>query len=220
MITFDQFQTNYQRIQSQIASLNPTHQVSLLPVTKNHGTWAIEYCQQVGLKIIGENRVQEALEKIKDFPHIQCELIGHLQTNKVNLALKHFSRIQTVDSERLLTKINEQAKNFKVLLQVNAGNDPAKYGLTIDETPPLLEFALKHCPNVQIEGLMTIPPLDVNLTVAKQSFERLRNLRDALEKEFGIQLPELSMGMSFDFEAAIQEGSTIVRIGSALFGQR
>ena len=132
-------------------------------------------------------------------------------------------RIQSVDSLKLLKKIDAEAaalgKTMRILLEVNAGNDPAKFGAAIGTTPELLGAALelKH---VEVEGLMTVAPLDSNLDTASRCFENLRNLRDGLQKQFSVSLPELSMGMSGDLERAIEAGSTLVRVGTFLFGAR
>jgi pyridoxal phosphate enzyme (YggS family) len=154
---------------------------------------------------------------------LRWELIGHLQSNKARLAATHFDRIQSVDSEKLLNALNRAAgelgKQLPVLLQINAGNDPAKFGVDPAEAPRLLEFALT-LPHLRVDGLMTIAPLSENAEVAQRTFANLREIRDTLATRFGISLHELSMGMSGDLDAAIAQGSTIVRVGSALYGPR
>lgn len=173
---------------------------------------------------VGENRVQEAANKRANCGEpIRWELIGHLQSNKARLAAETFGRVQSVDSTKLLRRLDEACsmlgKHMPVLLQVNAGDDPAKYGVSVAEAPALLESAL-NCEALHVDGLMTIAPLDDDLNVAARCFERLRNLRDQLASAFNVDLPELSMGMSGDLEAAIAAGSTLVRVGTALFGTR
>jgi len=199
-------------------------EVTLLPVTKTHPAAAAEYAFRYGFTAVGENRVQDAVEKrpLVD-PALQWELIGHLQSNKARLAAAHFSRIQGVDSVKLLTALDraagETGKVLSVLLQINAGNDPAKFGADPAEAPRLLEAALAK-PHLRVDGLMTIAPLSDDPAVARRTFANLRIIRDDLALRFGRPLAVLSMGMSGDFPAAIAEGSTLVRVGSALFGAR
>lgn len=196
-----------------------------MPVTKTWGPEVIAWCAAAGLHRVGENRVQEALEKQQQATaSVGWELIGHLQSNKAKLAVAHFARVQSVDSAKLLRQLDryagEEAKRFSVLLQVNAGDDPAKFGVSVDEAPALLEAALA-CEHLQVDGLMTIAPLDNDdLAVARRCFARLRETRDRLAHDFGTPLPVLSMGMSGDWAEAIAEGSTLIRVGSALFGHR
>jgi pyridoxal phosphate enzyme (YggS family) len=199
-------------------------EVALLAVTKSNPPAAAEYALRYGLAAVGENRVQEAIEKraLVD-PALRWELIGHLQSNKARLAAAHFERIQSVDSEKLLTALDRAAgdlgKRLPVLLQFNAGNDPAKFGAEPGEAPRLLELALAKS-HLQVDGLMTIAPLSPDPAVARRTFANLRAIRDSLTARFGVPLRELSMGMSGDFAAAIAEGSTMVRAGSALYGAR
>jgi pyridoxal phosphate enzyme (YggS family) len=177
------------------------------------------------LGAVGENRVQEAVEKRAAMAAsaLRWELIGHLQSNKAKLAVLHFERIQSVDSEKLLTALDRAAANLgkklPVLLQINAGNDPAKFGAEPADAPRLLEHALT-LPHLQVDGLMTIAPLSSDPAVARRTFANLRRIRDDLATRFGVPLRELSMGMSGDLDHAIAEGSTLVRVGSALYGPR
>jgi pyridoxal phosphate enzyme (YggS family) len=199
-------------------------EVRLLAVTKSQPAEAVEYAAQYGLGAVGENRVQEAIDKrALTKAAVAWELIGHLQSNKARLAAQNFSRIQSVDSAKLLEILDrvagELGRPLAVLLQVNAGLDPAKSGVEPDEAPRLLAAAL-GCRNLRVEGLMTIAPLSRDPGVARRTFANLRAIRDRLAPEAGAPLPELSMGMSGDLDDAVAEGSTIVRVGSALFGQR
>ncbi len=199
-------------------------EVRLLPVTKNHPAAAAEYAARYGLSAVGENRVQEAAEKRAAVAGaLRWELIGHLQSNKARLAVSHFDRIQTVDSEKLLHGLDRAAddagKRLAVLLQINAGNDPVKFGVDPTDAPRLLEVALTKS-HLQVDGLMTIAPLSDDPAVARRTFASLRLIRDDLATRFGTPLRELSMGMSGDFGAAIAEGSTLVRLGTALYGAR
>ena len=199
-------------------------EVTLLPVTKTHPAAAADYAARYGLKAVGENRVQEAADKQGlTTASVSWELIGHLQSNKARLAVAHFTRIQSVDSEKLLNVLDraagERGRKLAVLLQINAGNDPAKFGAEPADAPQLLELALAR-PHLQVDGLMTIAPLSADPAVARRTFANLRTIRDQLAVRSGTPLRELSMGMSGDLDAAIAEGSTVVRVGSALYGPR
>jgi pyridoxal phosphate enzyme (YggS family) len=227
--TYDAFKSRADGVRAQIAtaclrSHRDPAEVELLAVTKTHPAEAADYAARYGLRAVGENRVQEAVEKQ---PHctarIGWELIGHLQSNKAKLAAVHFDRVQSVDSEKLLNHLDQAAatlgKTLPILLQINAGRDPAKFGAEIEDAPRLLETALAR-KNLRIDGFMTIAPLSDDPSVAERTFATLRTLRDDLASRFGVPLRELSMGMSGDLEAAILAGSTQVRIGSALYGLR
>jgi pyridoxal phosphate enzyme (YggS family) len=199
-------------------------EVDLLAVTKNHPPAAAEYAARYGLPAVGENRVQEGIDKrAATVADVRWELIGHLQSNKAKLAATHFDRIQSVDSEKLLRLLDraaaEAGKILPVLLQINAGRDPAKFGADLGDAPQLLDTALAQ-PNLKVEGLMTIAPLSDDTSVATRTFTTLRELRDRLAGETGAPLRELSMGMSGDFAEAIAAGSTLVRVGTALYGAR
>ena len=221
----DRLQRVRERIQSVADKIGrDPASVRILPVTKTLPASAVRAAVSAGLNIVGENRVQEAVAKMKEVKvKVSWELIGHLQSNKVRLAVEHFDRIQSVDSARRLEQINRHAadagKTMAVLLQVNAGRDPAKFGADLDQAPALLEQAL-DCANVRVDGLMTIAPLSDDPAVARRTFARLGTCRESLENRFGCRLPELSMGMSDDFEDAVYEGSTLLRLGSVLFGPR
>ena len=199
-------------------------EVELLAVTKSHPASAADMAARYGLRAVGENRVQEGVEKrARTSARLAWELIGHLQSNKARLAAGHFDRIQSADSARLLGILDRAAgelgKTQAVLLQVNAGLDPAKSGVEPDEAPGLLEAALA-LKNLRVEGLMTIAPLSGGPDTARRTFASLRELRDRLSAASGAPLRELSMGMTGDLEAAVAEGSTVVRVGTALFGTR
>lgn len=203
-------------------------EVQLLAVTKTHPAAAAEYAARYGLKAVGENRVQEGVEKrAQCAASIRWELIGHLQSNKAKLAAQHFDRVQSVDSVKLINHLDrgaaEAGKVLPILLQINAGRDPAKFGAEIEEAPALLEAALAK-PNLRVDGLMTIAPLtavpEEMRAAAQRTFAALRELRDELATRFGVPLKELSMGMSGDMVDAIAAGSTCVRVGTALFGTR
>ncbi len=201
--------------------------VRLLPVTKNHPAEAVALAVAAGFPAVGENRVQEAVAKQADCAALgvtaRWELIGHLQSNKARLAARHFDRVQSVGSVKLLDLLDREAaaagRLLPVLLQINAGNDPAKFGAEPADAPALLEHALGRRA-LRVEGLMTIAPLSDDPAVARRTFANLRAIRDQLVARFGVALPELSMGMTADLEAAIAEGSTLLRVGTALFGER
>ena len=228
-IDYETFQQRVDALQRRIAAAGAAAgrapgEVTLLPVTKTHPPAAAEYAARHGLTAVGENRVQEGVEKRAQVTApLRWELIGHLQSNKARLAAAHFDRIQSVDSTKLLTVLDRAAgevgRKLAVLLEINAGEDPAKFGAAPADAPALLEFAL-GLPHLQVDGLMTIAPLSDDPAVARRCFARLRGLRDELAPRFGVPLRELSMGMSGDFEAAIAEGSTQVRVGTALYGSR
>ncbi len=230
MISYEAFVENYQRVRERMASAcqscgRAEESVKLLPVTKTHPFDAAEFAYRAGLAAAGENRVQEAAQKKPLAPaNLRWELIGHLQSNKVKQAVETFDRIQTVDSLELAKRIDrlagESGRLMPVLIQANAGADPAKFGLADFSALRELAEETVQLPNLRLEGLMTIPALDENPEVARKAFDTLREWRDRLAEEMGRPLPELSMGMSGDLEIAIAAGSTLVRVGSALFGAR
>ncbi len=214
--------------------------VRLLPVTKTHPAAAVDFVVQAGLGAVGENRVQEAAAKQRELLNaagagglatgagsgggLRWELIGHLQSNKARLAVQTFQRVQTVDSAKLAQRLDREAALYRpeglaVLLQVNSGDDPGKEGCSVEAAPELLN-ALLACPHLRVEGLMAIAPLEQTTDSARRCFTRLRELRDDLAIRSGLPLAELSMGMSGDLEVAIAEGSTLIRVGSAIFGHR
>lgn len=230
MLTYQEFQNNLCWLKNRIAitcaqcNRNP-NEITILPVTKTFPIDAINYANQASLLAIGENKVQEAISKKELFSEntISWELIGHLQTNKAKTAVACFDRIQSVDSLKLAQKINETAhqqnKTMRILIQINAGNDPKKFGTHNDEALELMECIL-NLKQLQLEGVMTLAPLTEDKQIIRKAFESLRNLRDQLQNKFNHPLPTLSMGMSSDFNEAILEGSTLIRIGSLLFGKR
>ncbi len=229
MISRDEFEQNLAAIQERIRVACERNQreiseVFLLPVTKNWPVAAVEYCRDAGIPRVGENRVQEAKSKQNEISGVEWELIGHLQSNKVNQVMGKFARVQTVDSLKLIQKLQSAAEKLDlicpILLQVNAGEDPAKYGFNSGETSAALEEALGAA-NLKVDGLMTIAPYaPENPAVARACFAKLQEIRDRLQDFHEVSLPELSMGMSDDLDSAIAQGSTMIRVGSALFGVR
>lgn len=229
MITLEEFIINFTNIKLRIeraceASGRDISEVQLLPVTKTHPVQAIEYALHVGLTSVGENRVQEVKEKKSESSgNSTWELIGHLQSNKVNEAVRLFDRIQSVDSLKLIRKLNTacevSGKVLPIFLQCNAGEDPNKYGFSEASMSEALDTVLGSA-YLKCEGLMTIAPLDDDPSSAKACFEKLRMIRDSLVSEYKIELNQLSMGMTQDLEEAIAAGSTMIRVGSALYGSR
>ncbi len=207
----------------------PAGAVTLVAVTKTLPASVVAEANQSGLVVFGENRVQEGAAKRAEvqLPGTRWELIGHLQTNKVASALSSFDRIQSVDSLRLARAISERAargeREFPVLLEVNVAGEASKSGFSPDEilaaAPQVLAL-----PRLRVEGLMTVAPIVERAEEVRPIFARLRELRDQLRTVSPSALDggwaELSMGMSDDFEVAIEEGATLVRLGRVLFGQR
>lgn len=201
--------------------------VRLMAVSKTHPAEAICEALEAGLMLFGENRVQEFEAKREKIPEAaEVHLIGHLQSNKTGRAAAIFSAIDSVDSLRLLERLGDAAvragKQLPVLLEIKLSGEKAKTGF--DPSSPELQQTLERAQNlanIHVDGLMTIPPFDGNPDSARACFRRLRELRDDLSCCYPrLNLRELSMGMSGDFETAIEEGSTLIRIGTALFGAR
>jgi len=191
-------------------------EVTIVAVSKFFPTQAIEEAAAAGIAHIGENRVQEAAAKVSSLHHlpITWHMIGHLQTNKAKTALELFDIIQTVDSLRLAEALSRRAdRAIPVLLEVNVAGEASKFGLSPQEVLQTAE-AVARLPHLDMRGLMTMAPLVSDPEEVRPVFRELRRLRDALG------LAELSMGMTDDFEVAIEEGATLVRIGRAIFGER
>ncbi len=199
----------------------PRDSVRLLAVSKTKPPEAVREAAECGLRLFGENRVQEAQSKIPMCPEgLEWHLIGHLQSNKAKVAVRFFQMIHSVDSLKLLQALEAHAGTIlPVLLQVNVSGEAAKFGMKPDEVAAVIDAA-NQMQKVEVHGLMTIPPFSPDPEKTRIHFSTLRELRDRLQEETGTPLPELSMGMSHDLEVAIQEGSTWVRIGTDLFGTR
>ena len=198
--------------------------VRLVAITKTVPAPAIRELVVAGHRLVGENRIQEALPKMDELgTAADWHFVGHLQTNKVRLAAGRFALIHGVDSVRLGREIaslaERAAERQAVLLQVNVSGEPSKFGVAERDVLPLLE-ALAREERLELQGLMTIPPPVERPEESRRWFARLRDLRDACSRTTGLALGELSMGMTDDFEVAIEEGATLVRIGRALFGAR
>ena len=233
LIPYEEFARRADEVRAQIAAAcaragRDPREVELLAVTKTQPAAAADYAGRYGLRAVGENRVQEAAEKrpLATAP-IAWELIGHLQSNKAKLAVQLFDRVQSADSEKLLNHLDraaaEAGRVLPVLLQINAGDDPAKFGADLADAPRLLDAALAR-KNLRVDGLMTIAPLGATpaetAAHAERTFANLRTLRDDLAPRSGVPLRELSMGMTADLALAVAAGSTLVRVGTALFGTR
>jgi|SRR5208283_3900225 len=209
------------------AGRNP-EEVRLVAVTKTVDVKDIVEAMEAGLRIFGESRIQEAQKKVMDDrlsemrAGMEWHFIGHLQKNKAKYAVSMFDLIHTVDSVSLAEDLNREAekvgKNQRVLVQLKLSEEGSKRGVFEQELASLLE-RIHGLANLKLEGLMGMPPYFEDPKNTRQYFRRLRKRRDMAEVE-GFHLPELSMGMSHDFEVAIEEGATLVRIGSALFGER
>jgi len=223
---------NIELVKSRIAESaskagSPTETIRLVAVSKTVTVEKIIEAREAGADLFGENRVQEALEKIERLGQggPDWHFIGHLQKNKVNQILGRFDLIHSVDSAALALVINEKslARNLitSILIQVNVSGETSKFGMAPNELESALR-TLSKLPAVRVEGLMTIPPYAPDPEKSRNVFARLRELRDQIARlgMEGICMKELSMGMSNDFAVAIEEGATLVRIGSAIFGGR
>jgi pyridoxal phosphate enzyme (YggS family) len=198
--------------------------VALLAVTKSHSPETVSEAARAGLTLFGENKVQEAKAKIPLCPgRLRWQMIGHLQSNKCRDAVELFEMIQSVDSLPLAQEINRRAeqasKRMPILLEVNLAGEASKFGF---KPAAVLEAlpAINALTRLEIHGLMTIAPWTQEAEKVRPIFRQLRELKEACEQSLGAPLPHLSMGMSGDFEVAIEEGATLVRVGTALFGAR
>ncbi|MGD0280941.1 MAG: YggS family pyridoxal phosphate-dependent enzyme [Dissulfurispiraceae bacterium] len=199
-------------------------EVKLIAVTKTVGIEKIKEALDLGIRTFGENRVQEAQKKISNMGGLSIEwhLIGHLQKNKAKYAVQLFDVIHTVDSAGLAEEVSRQAEKIdkiqRVLVQVKLSGEETKHGVSGEELIPLLK-KIQEMNSIELEGLMTMPPFFEDPEKTRPYFRKLRELKNKAVLA-GYALTELSMGMSNDFEVAIQEGATLVRIGSAIFGER
>ena len=196
--------------------------VRLVAVTKTFGPGDVSEAVRAGARLLGENRVQEAAAKIPLCPSAEWHLIGHLQGNKVRRALALFSAFHSVDTVKLLEEIakasGETGRRPDLLLEVNVAGEASKFGFRPGDVADALRAASSL--GLSVTGLMTVPPFRPDPEAVRPAFRALRELRDRLQDETGCGLPELSMGMSHDFEVAIEEGATYVRVGTAIFGSR
>jgi hypothetical protein len=200
-----------------------SEEVLLVAVTKTVGSEVVRRLSDLGVNHVGENRVQQAQAKHAELGGslgLHWHMIGHLQRNKVNLALELFERCDSVDSVRLAEAIDrrvpEDAGPFPVLLECNVSGEESKYGIAPEELPAVLD-AVVPLDGLRLEGLMTMAPFVDDAETVRPLFAALRRLRDEARERTGLPLEHLSMGMTQDFEVAIEEGATMVRVGSALF---
>lgn len=210
--------------QSALSAGRAPESVKLIAVSKTFPAQDILTAVNAGQISFGENKAQELEQKAAALPEsIEWHFIGHVQSNKSAKILQYANWIHSVDSLKLLTRINRQAgesgKHPNILLEINLSGESSKTGATVDEAEKMLQAAAE-CSYLRVAGLMSMPPLDANEPELRSIFGTLRKLRDQWQKKYQIPLPELSIGMSNDFTTAIAEGSTMVRIGTAIFGKR
>ncbi len=222
-------EANLNRVQNEIAqaaqvSGRNVTDIELVAVTKTHPAEIVREAVDAGQTLFGESKVQEARVKIPLLPsNLRWHFIGHLQKNKIRHALPFFEMIHSVDSVDLAQAIDriahEDGLHPRILLEVNVAGEGSKFGFKATTLRAELE-SLLMLPRLSIEGLMCIPPLAEEAETSRTYFVELRKLRDALEKEFQVKLPQLSMGMTNDYSVAVEEGATLVRVGTAIFGER
>ena len=220
---------NLERVREQIAQATAKagragDEIQLVAITKTHDAEKVREAIEAGQILFGESRVQEARAKIPELPsNLRWHFVGHLQKNKIRHALPLFEMIHSVDSLALAEDINriaeEEGLHPRVLLEVNVAGEGSKFGFHPEKLRTEME-ALLALPRLSIEGLMTIPPIAEEAEASRKYFVDLRELRDALEKDFDLKLQQLSMGMTNDFAIAVEEGATLVRVGTAIFGER
>lgn len=227
MLSDNEIATRLQTVRERIGaaarrSRRDASSICLVLASKQQPASAIRAAWKAGARDFGENYVQEAVAKraeLVDLADIRWHLIGHLQSNKARLAASAFALIHSVDSVRLVNALEHARSSPRVraLIEVNLGAESSKSGVRPDEVADLLDASRDK---IEIAGLMTIPPPTATPELVRPYFAELREMRDRLAMETGITLSELSMGMSDDFEIAIEEGATIVRVGRAVFGER
>jgi len=220
---------NLERVREEIAraaakSGRTTDDVELVAITKTHPADKVREAIETGQTLFGESRVQEARVKIPELPSsLRWHFVGHLQKNKIRHALPLFEMIHSVDSLGLAQEMNriaeEEGMHPRVLLEVNVAGEGSKFGFTPEKLREEME-SLLALPRLSILGLMTIPPIAEEAEASRKYFIALRELRDRLQSDFHVDLAQLSMGMTQDFAVAVEEGATLVRIGTAIFGER
>jgi pyridoxal phosphate enzyme (YggS family) len=220
---------NLERVREQIAHAaakvgRAPNEVELVAITKTHAAEKVREAIQAGQSLFGESRVQEARTKIPELPSaIRWHFVGHLQKNKIRHALPLFEMIHSVDSLALAQEMNriaeEEGMHSRVLLEINVAGEGSKFGFAPDKLREQME-ALLALPRLSVLGLMTIPPLGEEPEASRKYFVQFRELRDRLQTEFRVDLAQLSMGMTQDYAVAVEEGATLVRVGTAIFGER
>jgi pyridoxal phosphate enzyme (YggS family) len=220
---------NLERVRAQIAQAaqkagRQVGDVDLIAISKTHDAERVREAMEAGQQLFGESKVQEARAKIPELPSsLRWHFVGHLQRNKIRHALPLFELFHGIDDVDLARDMNRIAEEGgmhpRILLEVNVAGEGSKFGFKPDKLRGEMETLLS-LNRLSIEGLMTIPPLAEEAEFSRKFFVDLRELRDALEKEFDLKLPHLSMGMTNDFQIAVEEGATMVRVGTAIFGER
>ena len=220
---------NLERVREQIAQAaskagRGVDEIELVAISKTHDAAKVREVVEAGQTLFGESRVQEARVKIPELPsNLRWHFVGHLQKNKIRHALPLFEMIHSVDSLALAQDVDriaeEDGLHPRVLLEVNVVGEGSKFGFQPEQLREDLENLL-GLPRLSILGLMTIPPLADEAEASRKYFVQLRELRDRLQTEFHVDLAQLSMGMTQDFAVAVEEGATLVRVGTAIFGER
>lgn len=199
--------------------------VTLVAVAKTRPPADIRAAVEAGVRVVGENRLQEAEPKLAELTDVDCawHMVGHLQRNKAGRAVRLFDMIESLDSPRLADALNRhgeaEGKRVSVLIEVNTSGEDAKFGVAPDEADDFAGY-VAGCGNLSLEGLMTVGPLGLGAGATAEAFRELRRLFEKLAPAAGTSFRYLSMGMTDDFELAIEEGSNMVRVGRAIFGER
>jgi pyridoxal phosphate enzyme (YggS family) len=210
----DEVKERLAQVREKIARIRNPDDLVIVAVTKGFGADTCRAALAAGLRVLGENRVHEAILKMDEVPDAEWHLIGHLQTNKVRQAAGRFALIHSVDSVRLATELARVKPDQAVLLEINVAREPQKHGADPDRAQEMIK---EIASTLELKGLMAMGPSQGDPAPA---FRELRQIRDEAEQRLGKSLPVLSMGMSGDFEVAVAEGSTMLRLGQALFGPR
>lgn len=226
MSMLENIQTILGEIEAAKQRTGRTEKVTLIGVTKNNPVEAVVEAASYGITVVGENRVQEAKDKIAAYTGkpISWQLIGHLQQNKAKYAVQLFDMIHSVDSERILVEIDRCAERYAkvqdILLQINVAEEESKFGMKVEELPHMLEL-VQQLPHVRLRGLMCIAPNYENVEDVRPIFRIMRALFEEVKGKFPTgQIQYLSMGMTHDYTIAVEEGATMVRVGTAIFGAR
>lgn len=199
--------------------------ITLISVTKTHGAELINEAIDAGAKDIGENKAQELCNKYDDVKPVRWHFIGHLQTNKVKTIIDKVVMIHSVDSDKLASEIDKRAKSsgvvMDILVEINIGMEDSKSGATEEEARDLIKKIRDKYQNLRVRGLMCVPPITDNPENSRKYFKKLKDIFDSIKELSGDEnFDTLSMGMSGDYEVAIEEGATVVRVGTAIFGAR
>jgi len=224
VVTKEKVEENIKRLRENIEDIKARYGIErdivIEAVTKGVDAEGILWAYEAGIKVMGENRVQEALLKIPFLSlDIEWHLVGHLQTNKVKHALKVFKVIESVDRVELVEALDKRLdKTLEIFIEVNTSMEPQKTGCKLEEVNNLVEEVLRR-EKLVLTGLMTIGPYPVEEKKSREAFSKLRELKERIEKDFGIHLQWLSMGMTEDYPYAIMEGANLLRIGRGIFGE-